>query len=174
MYTLHQELSPSGAAIVGLRDGSTSFCQVSAPSYAAGDFDAAWQALGDQLADNIATDRTTQMFLDPKQIPEPFATVLRERIEHRRLTALKSAVIWQETLKALEVPSTVMGAWELSDDGRWIHRPWWVVTINRVLRLFQPGPIKWVIFTRCDDTPDGSEHPPKVLGYGFGLVRHTI
>lgn len=67
---------------------------------------------------------------------------------------------------------TYPDSWELTDDGRWIHRPWLVVAINRVLRFLQRGPVKWVIMTHCDDTPDGSEHPPKVLGYGFGPVRH--
>ena len=68
---------------------------------------------------------------------------------------------------------TYPDSWKLTDDGRWIHRPWFKVVINGALRLFQPGPVKWVIFTRCDQTLPGSPTPPKVLGYGFGPILHT-
>lgn len=62
-----------------------------------------------------------------------------------------------------------MSDWARAEDGAWMHRPWWKVTINTVLRWLQPGIArKWVIYTRS--TMDGD--PPEVLGYGFGRVLH--
>jgi hypothetical protein len=52
-------------------------------------------------------------------------------------------------------------------DGKWLHRPWWKVAINTVLRLVQPGRWKFVIFTRSTRTD-----PPRAIGYGFGRVEH--
>ena len=58
--------------------------------------------------------------------------------------------------------------WCLSG-GRWLHRPWWKVAVNTILRWLQPGIVcKWVVYTRT--TIDGD--PPRVLGYGFGRVKH--
>ena len=74
MYTLHEETDANGRAVVGLRDGATPFCQVTAPSYAAKSFTAALQALAQQLADNIANDAATRSQLDETQIPEPLAS----------------------------------------------------------------------------------------------------
>ena len=62
--------------------------------------------------------------------------------------------------------------WSKSADGQWQHRPWWKVLINGVLRFFQPGPVKWVVYAECDETPNDSPTPPKVFGYGFGPVVH--
>ena len=56
--------------------------------------------------------------------------------------------------------------------GRWLHRPWWKVAINTVLRAFQPWPRKLVIYTKCERGPEDPDRPPRVLGYGFGLVLH--
>ncbi len=55
-----------------------------------------------------------------------------------------------------------------------MHRPWWKVAINTVLRWLQPHtPRKLVVYTRCTDCEDGSDSPPRVLGYGFGRVLHV-
>lgn len=60
-------------------------------------------------------------------------------------------------------------SWQRADDGRWLHRPWWKVAINTVLRALQPRRRwKWVLYTRT--TRDGD--PPTVLGYGFGRIEH--
>lgn len=62
------------------------------------------------------------------------------------------------------------GEWRRFD---WMHRPWWKVAANTVLRFFQrrgPG-YKWVITTKAD-MPDGVA-PPITRGYGFGKVWHS-
>jgi hypothetical protein len=52
---------------------------------------------------------------------------------------------------------------------QWLHRPWWKVAMNTVLRALQPRAArKWVVYTST--TTDGD--PPRVLGYGFGRVLH--
>jgi hypothetical protein len=104
MYTLHEETDADGRAVVGLRNGMTSFCQVTAPSYAAKSFTAALQALAQQLADNIANDATTRSQLDETQIPEPLASVLRACILRRRRQALHNARVWRDVLYALRTP----------------------------------------------------------------------
>ena len=48
-----------------------------------------------------------------------------------------------------------------------VSRPWWKVVINTMLRLVQPWPRKWVIYSRISTT-----RPPQVLGYGYGRVLH--
>lgn len=59
--------------------------------------------------------------------------------------------------------------WARTTDGRWLHRPWWKVAINTVLRRLQPGvERKWVVYTVT--SVDGD--PPVVHGYGFGRIRH--
>ena len=100
MYTLHEETDADGCAVVGLRDGMTPFCQVTAPSYAAKSFTAALQALAQHLADNIAT----RSQLDETQIPEPLASVLRACILRRRRQALHNARVWRDVLYALRTP----------------------------------------------------------------------
>lgn len=63
--------------------------------------------------------------------------------------------------------------WVRRED-RWLHRPWWKVAINTVLRAMQrrgPGR-KLVIFTRCDVACETVTVPPRVLGYGIGWVQH--
>ena len=61
-----------------------------------------------------------------------------------------------------------MGAWVRHGD-RWLHRPWFKVLINTVLRWLQPGVSrKFVLYSIT--TEDGD--PPRVLGYGFGRVLH--
>ena len=67
-----------------------------------------------------------------------------------------------------------MSAWA-HDGGRWLHRPWWKVAANTVLRAFQSGPRKVVIYTRCE--PNGQRAPARtldVVGYGFGFVLHEV
>ncbi len=61
-----------------------------------------------------------------------------------------------------------MSAWVEFGPGEWRHRPWWKVVINTALRIVQPQPRKWVVYTRTDE----STSPPTVLGYGFGPVLH--
>ena len=58
-------------------------------------------------------------------------------------------------------------AWVL--DGEWLHRPWWKVAANTVLRLLQRSRHKYVFFTVCD--VNGDERP-RATGYGFGRVEH--
>lgn len=57
--------------------------------------------------------------------------------------------------------------WERTPDGDWLHRPWWKVAINTVLRAIQPRTRAYLIYTKCDDDTE----PPTVLGYGFGLIK---
>jgi hypothetical protein len=53
------------------------------------------------------------------------------------------------------------------DGDVWVHRPWWKVAINTVLRRLQYGrPACWLVYSKT--TVDGE--PPAVLGYGFGLI----
>lgn len=62
--------------------------------------------------------------------------------------------------------------WSCTPEG-WRHRPWWKVVINTVLRPFQPQARKLVVYTRCEGGDDADpQRPPRVIGYGFGLVRH--
>ena len=61
-----------------------------------------------------------------------------------------------------------MSAWTLTDRG-WRHRPWWKVVINTLLRLVQPGAVKWVIATRARQDGDGE---PVAIGYAFAPIRH--
>lgn len=71
--------------------------------------------------------------------------------------------------KRARVPPRRVGAWHLQPDGRWLHRPWWKVVINTLLRLLQPWTArKFVVYTRS--TVEGD--PPRELGYGFGRVLH--
>ncbi len=55
-----------------------------------------------------------------------------------------------------------------SEKPQWVHRPWWKVAINTVLRAFQPQLRKWLVYSVTDD----STTPPTVLGYGFGPIMH--
>ena len=49
------------------------------------------------------------------------------------------------------------------------HRPWWKVAINTALRLLQPFVTrKWVIYSVFEI----SVSPPRLLGYGFGRIKH--
>ena len=59
-----------------------------------------------------------------------------------------------------------MSAWSFVD-GAWLHRPWWKVAINTVLRAVQPQRRKWLIYSRCFG---GGVEPPICVGYGFGRV----
>lgn len=54
-------------------------------------------------------------------------------------------------------------------NGQWLHRPWWKVAVNTVLRLFQPQPYKYVIYTNCIDREN---ERPIAIGYGFGRILH--
>ena len=101
LYTLHEETDADGRAVVGLRDGMTSFCQVTAPSYAAKSFCAALQALAQQLAENMVNDSATQASLDLARIPEPLAAVLSACIVRRHRHAVLSAHIYHEALHTL-------------------------------------------------------------------------
>jgi hypothetical protein len=100
-YTLHEETDANGRAIIGLRDGMTSFCQVTAPSYAATSFCAALQALAQQLAENIVRDSATRTCLDLTRIPEPLAAVLSACIVRRHRHAALDARIYHEALHIL-------------------------------------------------------------------------
>lgn len=67
--------------------------------------------------------------------------------------------------------------WRLWREGErwgWLHRPWWKVAINTALRFVQPrGPgRKLVVFTRVDASGETPARPPRVTGYGIGLVMH--
>ena len=65
------------------------------------------------------------------------------------------------------------GWWFCHVSGCWMHRPWWKVAVNTILRFFQrrgPGD-KYVIFTKADYGYDG-EKTPITRGYGFGKVWH--
>ncbi len=54
-------------------------------------------------------------------------------------------------------------------DGKWLHRPWWKVGVNRVLRRFQRRrERKLVIATITTLVGD----PPRVLGYKLAFVKH--
>lgn len=54
-------------------------------------------------------------------------------------------------------------------NGQWLHRPWWKITVNTVLRLVQPQPYKYVIYTNCIDREN---ERPIAIGYGFGRILH--
>ena len=103
MYTLHEELSPTGQAIASLRqDDGLSFSQVAvAPSYAAGDPTAARQALAKQIAYNMAHDRATQIVLDLSKIPRPFANLLCAQLRIEINQAAINTIVWQAAVDAL-------------------------------------------------------------------------
>lgn len=62
-----------------------------------------------------------------------------------------------------------MTAW-IRDGDRWLHRPWFKVAINTVLRAMQtrhrPAHLL-VLASVCDDGD-----PPRVTGYRFRRVLH--
>jgi hypothetical protein len=62
-----------------------------------------------------------------------------------------------------------MSRWQY--DNGWRYRPWWLVAVNTVLRLFQPQRRKLVIYAIADLGP--GRLPPLLLGHGFGLVEHV-
>lgn len=66
------------------------------------------------------------------------------------------------------------GDWHFVD-GRWLHRPWWKVAINTLLRLVQPWPNKFVVCTWIEPTswPDRPDRCPQAIGFGFRRVLHT-
>lgn len=101
LYTLHEETDADGRAVVGLRDGMTSFCQVTAPSYAAKSFCAALQALAQQLAENIVNDAATRSSLDLARIPEPLRAVLSACVKRRHTHAVLSAHIYHDAVCVL-------------------------------------------------------------------------
>lgn len=53
----------------------------------------------------------------------------------------------------------------------WVHRPWWKVAINTVLRMLQPGMRhRWLIVTEVDfDSLVAGK--PIVTGYSFSRVE---
>ncbi len=103
MYTLHEETDTYGYAVAGLRDWDTSFCQVTAPSCDCHNLAAAHLALAKQLAYNMAHNRMTQITLDLKQIPRPFADLLRVQLQIEINVAAKNTIIWQEAVNVLSV-----------------------------------------------------------------------
>jgi hypothetical protein len=64
-------------------------------------------------------------------------------------------------------------AWRFVE-GRWLHRPWWKVAINAVLRLLQPWPNKLVVCTWIEPIaePDHPDRCPHAIGFGFRRVMH--
>jgi len=103
MYTLHEETDTDGYAVAGLRDGKTSFCQVTAPSYDCHNPAAAREELAKQLAYNMAYDQMTQIVLDLKQIPQPFAELLRIQLQIEINVAAKNTIVWREAVNVLSV-----------------------------------------------------------------------
>jgi len=101
MYTLHEETDADGYAVASLRDGNTSFCQVTAPSYDPTNPTAARLALAKQLAYNMAHDRMTQIVLDLKQIPQLFSDLLRIQLQIEINVAAKNTIVWQEAINVL-------------------------------------------------------------------------
>jgi hypothetical protein len=63
-----------------------------------------------------------------------------------------------------------MTDWTLVD-GEWHHAPRWKVAINSILRAFQPGPRKLLVYTRAAISPGAGQ--PLTLGYGVGWILHT-
>jgi hypothetical protein len=61
-------------------------------------------------------------------------------------------------------------SWIKHPDG-WLHRPWWKVAANTVLRALQCGRrYRWLITTEVDfDSLIAGQ--PKVTGYGFSRVE---
>ncbi len=48
-----------------------------------------------------------------------------------------------------------------------MHRPWFKVFINTILRFFQPWKgRKFLLVSVCDD----ESNPPKLLGYQFSMM----
>ena len=64
-------------------------------------------------------------------------------------------------------------AWLRLHDGRWLHRPWWKVALNSLLRWLQPKRSrKLVICTRAYmDDPSGT---PRVIGYTLAFIAHDV
>ena len=63
-------------------------------------------------------------------------------------------------------------AWVFAD-GQWLHRPWWKVAVNALLRSVQPWPRKIVIYTLTATTgPDREDVRPRAVGFGIGRVLH--
>ena len=106
MYTLHEETDADGYAVAGLRDGSGSFCQVTAPSYDCRNPNAAREELAKRLAYNMAHDRATQIILDLKQIPQPFANLLRIQLLIEINQAAINTMLWREAVNVLTVGDT--------------------------------------------------------------------
>ena len=53
------------------------------------------------------------------------------------------------------------------EDGHWLHRPWWKVAVNTVLRLVQtPLRRRLVVVSRVEPGP----YRPRCVGYGLALV----
>jgi hypothetical protein len=67
-------------------------------------------------------------------------------------------------------------AW-VNDRGKWLHRPWWKVIINTVLRAIQdstPGARPWLVVSFCDDADErDSEQRPRCHAFGFNRVEMT-
>ena len=101
MYTLHEETDTDGYAVAGLRDGNTSFCQVTAPSYDCRSRSAASEELAKRLAYNMAHDRTTQIMLDLEQIPQPFANLLRIQLLIEINQAAINTMLWRDAVNVL-------------------------------------------------------------------------
>ena len=73
---------------------------------------------------------------------------------------------------SLLLPADRSEDWQQIEGGRWLHRPWIKVAVNRALRAVQSASDKWVIFTETVP-PVAEGMPPRVVGYGFGRVRHS-
>ena len=97
MYTIHEHLE-NGVITISLRDGDTSFCSVSSSN----SFCEALQLLANQLTYNITNDHMTLVSMNPTQIPEPLASVVRACIVRRRRHALQSAKTYHEALKVMK------------------------------------------------------------------------
>lgn len=106
MYTLHEETDADGYAVAGLRDGSRSFCQVTAPCYDHANPDAARVALAQQLAYNMAHDTMTQCALELERIPKPFADLLCVQLRIEIARSAVNTIIWQEAINVLSVGDT--------------------------------------------------------------------
>jgi len=65
------------------------------------------------------------------------------------------------------------GAW-VNDLGKWLHRPWWKVAINTVLRAVQPtrpGARPWLVVSICESDRAGER--PRCLAFSFTRVEMT-
>lgn len=54
-------------------------------------------------------------------------------------------------------------------DGKWLHRPWWKVAVNTVLRRFQRKRSKKLVIATISTIVG---EPPRVLGYKLAFVEH--